>query len=397
MPSTPQAEINARIAALQEKLGEAGFDGALLVQRVDLFYFSGMGQDAHLYVPVKGMPVLMVRKSIERAVEDSPLQAIFSVERLSDIGKTLQQAAQGDIKKLGMELDVLPVNNFRAYEKLLPEVVIEDVSPIIREIRSVKSPYELALIARAAEMNDALFAMVKEILKPGMTEMEFAGLLEAEYRRMGHQGFVNVRTFNIDVFYGHVMSGSNLAVPSISPGPTGGKGPNASFPHGAGTKKIGKNEPVQVDYVGVHGGYMTDQARTFSIGELPFHFERIHETALAVQAALMKQGVPGARAEDLYETAVTMVEEAGFTEGFMGYPKPVPFVGHGVGLELDELPVLGRKSPSILREGNVIAIEPKFIIPEQGLAGIENTFSVTKDGLRKLTLFSDALQILPEI
>jgi len=227
-----------------------------------------------------------------------------------------------------------------------------------------------------------------------MTEIELAGLLEAFYRKHGHQGHVRVRGFNQEVFYGHIMSGPNLAVPSCSVGPTGGPGPNASFPQGAGLRAIRRGEPIQVDYVGVVGGYMVDQARTFFIGDLPEKFLRAHAVALSIQEALISQGRAGERAEALYETALRMAAEAGLAEGFQGYPQPVPFVGHGIGLELDELPVVGRRSPVILQPGMVIALEPKFILPGEGLAGIENSFVVTDTGLEKLTLFDDAIQVL---
>jgi len=204
-----------------------------------------------------------------------------------------------------------------------------------------------------------------------------------------------VRSFNQAVFYGHVLSGSNLAVPSCSVGPTGGPGLHPTLPHGAGLKKILRHEPVQVDYVAIVDGYMVDQARTFYLGDPPQKFQRAHAVALTIQNELARQGVAGERAEKLYDTAMAIAQAEGLSEGFLGYPQPVPFVGHGVGLELDELPLVGRKSPHILEEGMVVALEPKFIFPGEGLAGIENTFVVTKTGLEKITTFDDAIQILP--
>ncbi len=375
-------------------MADNGLDAALIVQRVDLFYFSGTGQDAHLFVPAEGSPLLLVRRSFERAVQDSPLEHVVAVKSLSGLKKSIEREYSGPLKRLGMELDVLPVNNYMLYSKLFPNAAISDVSPLIRETRMVKSQHELQMIRQAALMNDALFSAVGEILKEGMSEIEFAGLLEAQYRKNGHQGFVRVRSFNSEVFYGHIMSGANLAVPSCSVGPTGGPGLNPTMPQGAGSKIIKRHEPVQIDYVGVVGGYMVDQARTFFIGEPPEKFLKIHATALAIQEALISQGRAGTKAEKLYDTAMHMAAEAGLTEGFMGYPQPVTFVGHGIGLELDELPVIGRKSPHVLKEGMVIALEPKFILPGEGLAGIENSFVVTEEGLEKLTNFDDAIQAL---
>lgn len=372
-----------------------GFDAALIVQQTDLFYFSGTGQDAHLVIPVEGPPLLLVRKDFQRASQESPLESVSRIKRFSDVKEAVRRAVSQSPKRLGMELDVLPVNNFRVYSDVFPDTDIEDISPLIKEVRMIKSSYEMGIMTQAARMNDTLFGTVKDILREGMSELEFSGLLEAEYRRLGHQGLVRVRSFNQDVFYGHVMSGANLAVPSCSVGPTGGPGLNASLPHGAGTKIIGRHEPVQIDYVGIVNGYMIDQARTYYLGEPPGEFLRIHDLALRIQQAVAEQGIPGARAEDLYDMSVRMAREEGLEEGFLGYPAPVPFVGHGVGLELDEFPVIGKRSPHVLQEGMVIALEPKFIIPEKGLAGIENSFVVTSTGMERLTHFDDAIQVLP--
>ncbi|MCL5126666.1 MAG: aminopeptidase P family N-terminal domain-containing protein, partial [Deltaproteobacteria bacterium] len=244
MPSIPRSEVDRRISRLQQSLAKKNIEAALIVQQVDLYYFSGTAQDAHLFVPASGSPILLARRSFERAQEDSPIELVKPLKSLSQIRDVIASSLKGEGASLGMELDVLPVNNFRQYQRLFPNVTIQDVSPLIRETRMVKSEYELGLMRKAAELNYAMFNSVKDILKEGMTELEFAGLLESFYRSRGHQGLVRVRSFNNEVFYGHIMSGTNLAVPSCSVGPTGGPGPNASMPQGAGLKKIGMREPI---------------------------------------------------------------------------------------------------------------------------------------------------------
>jgi Xaa-Pro aminopeptidase len=166
------------------------------------------------------------------------------------------------------------------------------------------------------------------------------------------------------------------------------------MPQGAGLRRIGVREPISIDYVGIVDGYMVDQARTFFLGEAPEEFVKIHSLALKIQDAIAETGKPGVRAEALYDLAIDMAMPVGPSARFMGYPVAVPFVGHGVGLELDELPVLGRKSGYVLETGMVIAIEPKFIIPGKGLAGIENTFVVAENGMEKLTKFGDEIHVL---
>ena len=394
MPSTPLAELENRIQNLKNRMEEEKIDTCLMVQKTDVFYFSGTGQDAHLLIPLEGEPALMVRRSIQRAYEDSPLRAVISAASLNQIRDEIRSRCHGDPKTIGLELDVLPVNNFRVYEALFPHTTFVDASRIIRETRMKKSAYEIHLIEQAARMNDDLFGSVKNYLKEGLSEIEFAGLLEAHYRKRGHQGFVRVRSFNQEVFYGHIMSGANLAIPSCSVGPTGGPGPHALFPQGAGKKIIKRHEPIQIDYVGVYEGYLVDQARTFFLGEPAPEFLSVHSLALAIQDAIVRESRIGTRAEELYDIAVAMARDAGRLEGFLGYPAPVPFVGHGIGLELDELPIVGKKSPHVLEEGMVIALEPKFIFPQKGLAGIENTFVMTAKGLEKITCFDDSIQVL---
>ncbi len=394
MRSTPSSEIEARINALKISMSAREIDLAIIIQRADLFYFSGTAQDAHLLVHVDSDPLLLVRRSLERTLEDSPINDIRGISSFAAIKEAANKLSSSGFKKIGLELDVLPVNNFRMYERLFPEVDFVDISPSIRSLRAVKSSHEIDLIGKAAELNDSMFVYAREILRPGMIEMEFAGLLEAFLRKREHQGLVRVRSFNNEVFYGHIMSGTNLAMPSCSVGPTGGPGPNASMPQGAGTRKIKRYEPVQIDYVGSYKGYIVDQARTFFIGQAGDEFLKIHALALEIQQAMIDEGKPGVAAESLYETATNMAAEAGCLEGFMGYPQSVPFVGHGIGLELDELPIIGRKSSHILEEGMVIALEPKFILPGKGLAGIENSFVVGKNNLERLTNFDDQIQVL---
>jgi Xaa-Pro dipeptidase len=393
MKRTPLDEINSRIDRLRKQMDRVKLDGVLIIQRVDLFYFSGTGQDAHLFVPLDGEPVLLVRKSLERALEDCPMPDVRSVRNLTEITEIVKSSARG-LKTLGLELDVLPVNNFRIYERIFPGVQFSDASPLIKEVRSVKSEYELSIMREAARLNDDMFAHIPEILREGMSEVEFAGLLEAFYRKQGHQGFVRVRGFNSEVFYGHIMSGPNLAVPSCSVGPTGGPGLNPSMPQGPGLKRIDAGEPISVDYVGIIEGYMVDQARTFFLDRIPEKFLLIHEVALSIQDAIVSEIKPGAKAEDLYEVGYEIAVENGLSDYFGGFPQPVPFVGHGIGLELDEAPVIGKKSNHILQAGMTIAIEPKFVIPDEGLAGIENSFVVTETGVEKLTNFSDEIHLI---
>jgi Xaa-Pro aminopeptidase len=187
------------------------------------------------------------------------------------------------------------------------------------------------------------------------------------------------------------MAGKGGAIASNSLGPTGGKGLGPFYSQSAGKDKIGKHEPVFVDYAANVEGYIADQTRIFSLGNLPEKFHRAHNVMLEVQDKLTEKGRPGVRAGDLYTLALTIAKKAGLEEGFMGHPDPVPFVGHGVGLEIDEWPLIGRNSDTMLEEGMVMALEPKFIFPGQGVVGIESTWVVTQRGMIKLNRFPDGI------
>jgi len=137
------------------------------------------------------------------------------------------------------------------------------------------------------------------------------------------------------------------------------------------------------------------QPRIFSKGDLPEKFHRAHRIMLEVQEARAREGKPGAVAKDLCDVAMKIAEDGGWAQTFMGYPEPVPFVGHGLGLELDEWPIIGKDSDHILEKGMVLALEPKVIFPGEGVVGIENTFLVTEQGLEKLNRFPDQIVSLP--
>ena len=284
---------------------------------------------------------------------------------------------------------------FQTYEKLISPGEIADISPFIRRLRMVKSSYEISLMSKAAEMGDRLFQHIPEFIEESETETDLAIRAETFYRRQGHPGFCRSRAFNMELVYGHIMAGSAGAVPSSSPGPTGGSGAGSFYSQGAGSRKIGRHEPILVDYTANWSGYLSDQARIYALGRLPEKFYRAHQVMLEVQDALARDARPGQRCMDLYAAALKIVKRAGLQQGFMGYPQPVAFVGHGLGLELDELPVIGSGSDIVLEEGVTIALEPKFIFPGEGVVGIENTYVVTNNGVNRLNTFPDEITSIP--
>jgi len=395
LSATPASELQNRIVQLQDRLLQNEVQAALIVQKTDLYYFSGTSQQGWLYVPDTGEPILMVFKEFERAQQESQLANVVSLASPKKIPDQLRQLGLPLPAVLGMELDVLPVNLFFMYQKIFSGAKIVDVSTEIRLVRAVKSAYEIDLIRKACALSDQVASRVPELLVPGKTEVQLAGEIEAYARSLGHQGIVRMRLWGSELFYGHLMSGSSAAVPSYLASPTGGQGVSGLIGQGAGYKKIGRNEPILVDYVFALNGYISDHTRIFSLGPLADELIEAHEAMLAIQDEVKKLAVPGVLTGDLYEQMVALAEQKGFGENFMGVgDRRIRFTGHGVGLELDEFPFIAKGQTLPLAAGMIIALEPKAIFPGKGVVGIENTHLVTGQGLESLTTLAEHIRII---
>ncbi|NLI14484.1 M24 family metallopeptidase [Pelotomaculum propionicicum] len=390
---TPREELYGRIRRFQERLRAAGVDLALIIQNADLFYFSGTCQDAHLMIPAQGEPLMMVRKSYERALKESALDRVTQLKNLAAVRSGIEKYFKGS-SRVGLEMDVLPANLFFRYKELLKPMEVVDVSEEIRKTRMIKSPYEIDRLKDSARLSTEMFSQVPSFLRVGMSEVELAGRIEQYMRERGHQGALRVRAFNQEAHMGHLMSGWTAACPSFFNGPTGGAGLNPSFPQSAGYKKIGRNEPIVVDYATVVNGYISDHTRIFSFGQVSDKLTLAHNISLEIKRFFMREAKPGSDGKDLYYSAYQMVQKAGLSEQYMGFGSGVNFVGHGTGLELDELPVIARNHHIILQPGMAFALEPKFVFPNEGAVGIEDTLVVTETGLEQLTGHDDSIQIL---
>jgi Xaa-Pro aminopeptidase len=224
-----------------------------------------------------------------------------------------------------------------------------------------------------------------------MRELDLSAEFEYRLRKAGNEGFVRMRAFNQELFLGLAVSGS-AGQPGFFDGPVTGRGLSSASPHGASIDIITTNTPVLLDYTGVFDGYIVDMTRIFVIGSLSDELKYAFDTALVIQREMAEKLKPGAICEELFLRAAGMADQAGLGKNFMGAPgENARFVGHGVGLELDEFPILAQGFKSSLQVGQTIAIEPKFVIPGQGVVGIENTFVVSEDGGVKLTEFPDEI------
>lgn len=388
--STPAKELQERITRLQNILQEKEVGGSLVIQKTDLFYFSGTSQQGWLYIPAEGKPLLMIFKEFDRARAESPLEQVVSLVSPKKIPEVLAEGGYELPMILGMELDVLPVNLYTQYQKIFSQTKIVDVSLDIRLIRAVKSPYEIDYIRQAANYSDQVAAKVVDFLEVGKSEVALAGELEGYARSLGHQGIVRMRLWGSELFYGHLLSGPAAAVPSYLASPTGGTGVSPLIGQGAGFKTIERDETILFDYVFGWKGYLSDHTRIFCIGRLPDELIKAHDIMLEIQEKTKTIALPGAVTGDIYEQMISLADDLGIGENFMGAgDRKIRFTGHGIGLELDEFPFLAKGQKMVLEKGMIIALEPKAVLPGKGVVGIENTHVVTEQGLEPLTKISD--------
>ncbi len=392
MSSTPREELERRISGLQSHLASREVDAALIGQNIDLFYFTGSMQSGMLVVPASGQAIYAVRRVLERARRESGLEQIVPLESFRQLPDLVRQAAGAATRRIGLELDVLPVLVRDRITAGFSGVEWTDASPAIRGLRSVKSPYEVAKIRESAKLAALIVETAAQSLREGITELDLAGRVEAAARRGGHQGVVHMRGWNQEIFYGQLSAGEAAAMQSFPDVPLAGEGPSAASPIGAGRRRIVAGEPVVLDYVAVLDGYMLDQTRTLAIGALPDKFARAHDAAVAILRDIQSAIRPGVTPQDLYRRSLERARALGVADAFMGHGAlRARYLGHGVGLELDEWPVLAEGWTEPLQPGHVFCVEPKIVFPGEGAVGIEDQFAVTPEGAERLTLLDQRL------
>lgn len=385
---------------LQRLMTASRLQACLITQNIGLYYWSGSMQTGYLFIPAQGEPTYYVRRSLNRAMRESAVRTV-PLGSLRSFGDALTRDypelfADGGRPAVGADLDVLPAQLFLRLQEAAPNVQLRDGSAIMRQVRSVKSAGEIALIERAARAAAAALDLALGRIREGMTELEVMTILEGEMRRHGHIGLMRMRGYNQEIMTGMVAAGEAAAEPSYFDGPAGGRGLTPAAPQSASRRPIGAGEPILLDIGCCIDGYTIDQTRTAVIGDLDDELSRAYNVSVRILRHVESLLRPGASPESLYAEALRLADEAGLAAHFMGFgADQVRFLGHGIGLEIDEWPVLARGFADPLEPGVVLAIEPKFTFPDRGVVGIENTYAITADGFRTLTSSPERLYRLP--
>jgi Xaa-Pro aminopeptidase len=382
----PAEEIEKRKERIQKELQVNGIDGLFIVQRVDLFYFSGTAQNGFLYIPAEGDPLLCIRKYMPRAREETPLKNLVEINSIKEVPQLISDFYGRLPGVMGFELDVIPVKDFNFYRRLFQDQECVDGSSLILKTRTIKSRWELERMEKTAELSLKTFEYAKRALQPGISEIEFAGMLETFSRKMGHGAGLRVRDYQTEGYPWHILSGKNGGMVGLLDSPSSGEGTSAAFPCGAGRKLLTKNEPIMIDFGSVLNGYHLDETRMFVIGSMTDQVLSACKAAIEIHDGVLEKAKPGVTMAALFRHADDLAATLGYGDTYLGPPGyKVSFVGHGIGLELIEPPFIAKDREDPLEPGMTIALEPKIVFRDQFIAGIESVFLVTESGSRLMS------------
>ena len=381
-----QPELKIRRDKIRWLMAQQGIDAALITCNVNMLYTYGRVVSGYLYLPLHAPARLFVKRPNNISGEH-----IFAIRKPEQILELLKENNLPLPAKLMLEGDELPYSEYNRLAALFPDAEIVNGTPIIRQARSIKTPVEVELFRRAGVAHARAYNNIPSVYRAGMTDRELSIEIERLMRLEGCLGIFRVFGQSMEIFMGSLLTGDNAAAPSPYDFALGGEGFDPALPGGANGTVLQEGHSVMVDLGGNFNGYMGDMSRVFSIGKLKEEAYIAHQVCLDIQAQIAAMAQPGVVCEDLYNAAIDLVTQAGFANYFMGITQQARFIGHGIGLEINEAPVLAPRVKQKLEPGMVFALEPKIVLPGIGPVGIENSWVVTAEGVEKLTICNEEI------
>lgn len=382
----PFTELQARMKRFRDKMQMSNPDWeiAVVINKVNLYYFTGTMQDGLLVIPRGDEAIFWVRRSYERALGESLFPHIQPMSTYRDVAASIKEFP----KVLYMETEIVSLAFYQRLQKYFPFTEARSVDAQIGAIRAIKSPYELSLMEQSGQIHQRVMEdYVPKLLKEGISEAGLATELFSILVEEGHHGVTRLRDFDTEMALGYTAFGESSLYPTCFYGPAGSYGLSWAVPTmGSRERKLKKGDLVYIDLGCGVGGYHTDKTMTYMFGEaLPEKVISIHQQCVEIQYQIADMLKPGAIPSIIYDTIMNGLSNE-FRENFMGFGKQtIPFLGHAIGLWTDERPIIARGFSEPLEEGMVFAIEPKKGIKDIGIVGIENTFVVTPQGGRCIT------------
>ena len=382
----PVSELDARMKNFRKRmdLKNPNWDLTAIFGNINLYYFTGTMQDGMLLIPRNEEAVYWVRRSYERALDESQFSYIRQMNSYREAAAEIATMPES----VYLEKDILPLAYLERFLKYFPISTILPADQDIAMVRAVKSPYELVRMKESGKIHQkVLEEQVPDLLVEGMNEVDLAMALYHALIDEGHHGVARFGMFNTEMLLGQIGFGESSLYPTRFDGPGGSLGMSPAVPLlGNRSRRLKKGDLIFIDVGCGVGGYHTDKTMTYMF-KSPLSESAIeaHITCVDVQNNLAKLLVPGNTPSSAYNTIMQDLDED-FLKGFMGYKeRTVKFLGHGVGLLIDEIPVIAKGFEEPLVENMVFALEPKKGVENVGMVGIENTFLVTKDGGKSIT------------
>lgn len=368
----PAHESLLRLSKVVAEMKAEGIQELLIADNANKYYLTGRVFAGWLSVSAEGGLHAYVRRPVHLVGEN-----------VTFVRKPEEIPFGSDV--IGLELVTLSAADYLRLKSVIGDRTVANASVVMRKVRAVKTQFEIDKIAESGRRQDSVYRTIPALYRPGMTDIDLQIAIETALRRAGCLGQFRISGDSMELFMGNILVGDNADNPTPYDFAMGGAGIDPSLPVGADGTLIAPGNSVMVDANGNFNGYMTDMTRTFALGELPAEAVKAHECSIAICDELARMATPGVKASALYETAAEMASRYGLSDFFMGHRQHAGFVGHGVGIEINEAPVIAPRSKDMLQRGNVIALEPKFVIPGVGAVGIENTYVVEDNGMRCLT------------
>lgn len=382
----PSSELTSRMDRFRKRMDEQNpeWEMAVIFSKINLYYFTGTMPEGMLLINRNEGAVLWVRRSYERSLHESLFGDIRPMESFRDVAALVRHIPSA----IYIETEIVPLAMYQRFHKYFPFAEFKPLDFHVSMTRAVKSPYELAFLEQSGQNHRRFMEeRIPALLREGMSEVEFAGELYRVMLEEGHQGISRFAMFDTEIVIGHIAFGESSIYPTSFNGPGGNYGMYPSMPAlGSRERKLKKGDLVFVDAgMGVNG-YHTDKTNTYMFGsQIPDEAIAAHNECVELQLRVAEMLKPGNIPSVIYETAMSSLSPE-FLENFMGFgTRKVKFLGHGIGLTIDELPVLANGFDEPLQENMVFAIEPKKGIKNVGMVGIENTFVVTPQGGRCIT------------
>lgn len=376
-----QPELKLRRDKIRSLMALQGIDAALITCNANLIYTYGCVVSGYLYLPLHSPALLFFKRPNNISGEHS-----FPIRKPEQIVDILKEKGLPLPAKLMLEGDELPYTEYCRLASIFPEAEVVNGTPLIRQARSVKTAVEIEMMRRSGIAHAKAYEQIPSVYRPEMTDIEFSIEVERLMRLQGNLGIFRVFGRSMEIFMGSVLTGDNAAYPSPYDFALGGQGLDPALPGGANKTPLKEGQSVMVDLGGNFNGYMGDMSRVFSIGRLPEEAYIAHQVCIDIQNEISRIAKPGVTCETLYNVAIEMATAAGFADKFMGTDQQAKFIGHGIGLEINEAPVIAPRMKQQLEPGMVFALEPKIVLPGIGPLGIENSWVVTNDGVEKLTI-----------